>query len=73
MLAHSLTAIHGKESTLSIAIGKDRKGILSVIIYAIGVGLSFINPFLGFALYIVVAGIWFIPDKRIENKLTGST
>jgi uncharacterized membrane protein len=73
LLAHCLTNIHGKDSTLSIAIGKDRKGILSVIIYAIGIALSFINPFLGFALYIVVAGIWFIPDRRIEKKLQPDT
>jgi len=68
LLAHCLTASHGKDSTLAMAIGKDRKGILSIIIYAAGVALSFINPLLGLAMYIIVAGMWFIPDSRIEKK-----
>jgi len=69
LLAHSLAGLHGKDSTLAEAIGKDWKGILSVIIYAIGIGLSFINSWLGFAIYVVVAMIWFIPDKRIEKRM----
>ena len=70
-LAHCLADVHGKESTISTALGKDWKGKLSVIIYAIGIGLSFIDPWLGFGSYTLVAGIWFIPDRRIENKLKG--
>jgi len=70
LLAHSLASLHGKNSTLAEAIGKDRKGILSVIILAIGIGLSFINPLLGLLMYAVVAIIWFIPDTRIERKMT---
>jgi len=69
ILAHSLIGLHGKNSTLAEAFGRDWKGIASVIIYAIGIGLSFIKPWLGFATYALVAAIWFIPDKRIENKL----
>lgn len=69
ILAHSLIGLHGKNSTLAEAFGRDWKGISSVIIYAIGIGLSFIKPWLGFAMYVLVAAIWFIPDKRIENKL----
>ncbi|HMJ47209.1 MAG TPA: TMEM175 family protein [Ferruginibacter sp.] len=68
-LAHSLTNLHGKNSTLGIAIGKDRKGIISSILYVIGIALSFINPYLGFSVYTLVAAIWFIPDSRIEKKL----
>jgi uncharacterized membrane protein len=69
-LAHSLAVLHGKNSTLAEAIGKDRNRILSVIILAIGIGLSFINPLLGLLMYAVVAIIWFIPDTRIERKMT---
>ena len=72
LLAHCLAALHGKDSTLAVALGSDRKGILSVVIYAIGIGLSFINPWWGLALYFVVAAMWFIPDKRIESKLAGN-
>lgn len=69
MLAKCLITTHGKTSTLAIAINKDKKGKLSVIIYALGIGLSFINAWLGLAMYFIVAAMWFIPDKRIENTL----
>src|SRR5215213_1540203 len=68
-LAHCLTDIHGRDSTFAKALGKDRKGIASVIIYAIGIGLSFVHPLLGFSLYVLVAAIWFIPDKRFERRI----
>lgn len=69
LLAHCLADLHGKDSTIAKAIGKDRKGIISVVFYAIGIGLSFVNSWLGFAMYVLVAAIWFIPDRRIENNL----
>ena len=68
-LAHCLANIHGKDSTLAKALGKDWKGISSVLIYILGIGLSFIDPLLGLSAYILVAGMWFIPDRRIEKKL----
>ena len=67
ILAHALIRLT-ENSTLAIAVGKDQKGIISVIIYPIGIGLCFITPWLGFAMYVLVAAIWFIPDKRIEEK-----
>lgn len=69
LLAHALTSHHGKDSALAKALGSDLKGKISLIIYAAGIGLCFINPWFGFALYVVVAVIWFIPDKRIEDKI----
>ena len=70
ILAHSLTAIHGKESTLARAIGKDNKGIISVVLYITGIIVClFIHPWAGFSLYVIVAAIWFIPDRRIEKKI----
>lgn len=68
-LAHSLADIHGKDSTLAKALGKDWKGISSVIIYILGIGLAFVNSWLGFSMYVVVAIMWFIPDRRIEKNL----
>lgn len=68
-LAIALVHLHGKNSTLGIALGNDWKGKISLAIYAVGIGLSFINPWFGLTLYALVAGIWFIPDKRIENKI----
>jgi uncharacterized membrane protein len=69
-LAHCLTDLHGKDSDFTKALGNDRKGKLSVVIYAVGIGLAFINSYIGFALYILVAATWFIPDKRFEKKIT---
>jgi TMEM175 potassium channel family protein len=69
ILSHSLIDLHGKNSTIATAIGTDRKGKLSIIIYAIGIALCFLHPMLGFTLYVLVAAIWFIPDKRIEKKI----
>lgn len=69
LLAHCLASLHGKDSALAIALGKDRKGIISVIVYAIGIGLAFIQPWLGVACYFAVACMWFIPDSRIESKI----
>ncbi|MFN8244153.1 MAG: TMEM175 family protein [Ferruginibacter sp.] len=70
MLAHCLINIHGKESTIGRALGSDRKGVLSVLIYGLGIGLSFVHPWLGLGSYILVACIWFIPDRRIEKKIS---
>jgi uncharacterized membrane protein len=68
-LAHALARVHGKNSTIAKALGSDKKGIASVVLYAVGIALSFVNPWIGFAVYTVVAGLWFIPDTRIEKKL----
>ena len=71
ILAHSLVSIHGKESTLGLAIGRDRKGLLSVVIYLIAIGIAFVNAWISCGLYALVAAIWFIPDRRIEKRLNG--
>ena len=69
ILAHCLTNVHGKDSALAQALGKDRKGMISIILYALGIGFSFLNSWIGISLYVAVAVIWFIPDKRIEKKM----
>ncbi len=70
ILAQLLIQLHGKNSTLAVAVGKDKKGILSMVIYIAGIALSFINAWIGLSMYALVAAMWFIPDKRIEKKLT---
>jgi uncharacterized membrane protein len=69
LLARSLTAHHRENAALAAAIGKDRKGKLSIALYLAGIGLSLLHPWLGFAVYIGVAIIWLIPDRRIEKQL----
>ena len=69
VLARALAAHHGSDSKLAMALGKDIKGIASLVIYAAAIPLSFVNPWIAFALYVVVAIIWFIPDRRIERVI----
>jgi uncharacterized membrane protein len=69
ILARVLVAQHGKASPLARAIGRDYKGIASVVIYAAAIALSFWNPWVACALYVAVAIMWFIPDPRIEHVL----
>jgi uncharacterized membrane protein len=69
ILARSLVANHRENAALAAAIGKDRKGWMSICIYIAGIGLSLLQPWLGFALYIAVAIIWLIPDRRIEYRV----
>jgi uncharacterized membrane protein len=61
----------GPDSTLARAMARDWKGKLSVIVYAAAILLCFLNPWLGFGLYVIVAMMWFIPDRRIEKKIAG--
>jgi uncharacterized membrane protein len=69
ILAHRLIPLHGEESHLARALGRDIKGKLSVAIYAVAIPLSFVQPYLAIALYVVVAVIWLVPDRRIETVL----
>ena len=69
LLIIALIRHHGRNSVLAQAIGKDRKGNISTLIYATAIAVSFFSSKAGFALYVVVACIWFIPDKRIEKKI----
>ncbi len=68
-LARCLAAVNGKTSALATAFGKDWKGLISIGIYAVGIALSFVNPSAALALYVMVACIWVIPDRRIETML----
>ena len=69
ILSHFLIRIHGKNSALAIALGKDYKGILSVVLCVIGIVMSFILTWVALALYVAIAVIWFIPDRRIERRI----
>jgi uncharacterized membrane protein len=69
ILTQTLLAHHGRDSKIAMAIGKDFKGIISLVIYAVGIALAFVNSWLAFALYVLVAIIWLVPDRRIEKIL----
>jgi uncharacterized membrane protein len=69
ILARILANHCGKNSELAKALGKDWKGLASIVFYAVAIALAFINPLISCGLYVVVACMWFIPDPRIERTV----
>jgi uncharacterized membrane protein len=59
----------GEHSLLAQATGSDFKGRISIVIYASAIVVAFFNPCISFIMYVVVACIWFIPDRRIEKRV----
>jgi uncharacterized membrane protein len=68
MLLHG----EGAQSRLRAAIGSDIKGKISPFLYCAGIGLSFVDRWAGLALYVGVALIWLVPDRRVERHLTAT-
>ena len=68
-LQTAIISHHQDDFLLRKAIGKDLKGKISTALYILGLILSFVNPWLAIACYVIVAVIWIVPDKRIENIL----
>ena len=69
ILSRALVALHGNDSAIAVALGKDFKGKISIVIYMIAIPLSFFRSWMGCALYIMVAVMWLIPDRRIERTI----
>jgi uncharacterized membrane protein len=61
----------GSGSLVAAAVGRDLKGKVSPFFYAAGIGLCFVVPWVGVALYTVVALMWLVPDRRFERTLAG--
>jgi uncharacterized membrane protein len=69
ILAHSLIAVHGSDSPLAKALGRDFKSKTSLILYTIAIPVAFIFTWLALILLVAVAVIWFIPDRRVEKTI----
>ncbi len=69
LLQRPIIAAEGHESVLARALGRDVKGKASMALYATAVGLAFVDPWLSFGIYALVAAIWLVPDRRIERNL----
>jgi uncharacterized membrane protein len=69
ILQRVLLRIEGPESPLAQATGTDIKGKASLVIYIVGIGLSFLDRWIGLAAYVVVAFVWLVPDRRVERRL----
>ena len=69
ILFRVLVALHGKDSVLGTALGRDFKGKVSLGIYLVAIPLALVNSWLACALYVLVAVMWLIPDRRIEKTM----
>lgn len=72
ILQRAIVALHGDDSTLAKAIGRDRKGRISPLLYVVGIVAAYFVPTAGCAVYAFVALMWLIPDRRIEHALATS-
>ena len=72
ILMTMLVRHEGPDSAFAQAMGRDRKGKASLAIYLVAIALAFFQPIASVALYVLVAMIWFVPDRRIERALKGS-
>lgn len=69
ILTFALLSIHSPDSVLAKALGRDFKGKISMVIYLVAIPLAFVKPWLAYAIYMLVAVMWLVPDRRIERKV----
>ena len=67
ILVRALIRANGRDSAIAGAIGSDVKGYASLVLYAAGVALAFVSPWISYALYATVALTWFVPDRRFTR------
>jgi uncharacterized membrane protein len=68
ILVRVIIAVNGSTSAIATAIGSDVKGNASIVLYALAIGLAFMSPYIAYALYVTVAVIWIIPDRRLFGQ-----
>jgi uncharacterized membrane protein len=69
MFEKAIIAFNGPDSKLAAAIGTEWKGLLSLGLYLVGIAVAFVSPALAIAIYVAVALLWFLPDRRIERVI----
>jgi uncharacterized membrane protein len=69
LLQRTIIKTHGVRSTLAKALGQDIKGKISPALYALAILVAFVNPWISNAIYVLVAFLWLVPDRRIEKLL----
>ena len=70
ILTRTLISLHGSESVLATAVGSDVKGLISLSLYTAAIPLAFVAPWISGSLYVCVAVMWLVPDRRIENTIS---
>jgi uncharacterized membrane protein len=73
ILQQTIIRSQGEHSVLAHAVGEDRKGKISPVFYATAIPLAFVHPAISGALYVFVALMWLVPDRRIERVVGGET
>ena len=73
ILAHLIVAREGPQSVIARAFGADVKGKISPVVYLIAIPAAFIHPATAGALYVLMALVWLVPDRRIERSLATHT
>ena len=68
-LQRAIVAVDGASSPLATAVGAERKGLVSRLIYMVAIAAAFVRPWIAWSLYVAVALLWFVPDRRIERVL----
>ncbi len=71
ILQRTILTTPGQNPALAAAIGQDLKGKLCPCLYALAIGFAFVHPWVADVLYVAVALMWLIPDRRIERAITG--
>ncbi|CAN7604276.1 TMEM175 family protein [Mesorhizobium caraganae] len=69
ILVSKLRPLHGSDAAFTKAVGNDRKGKISLVCYIAAVLLTFVNQWIGVAIYFLVAAVWFVPDTRFSRVL----
>jgi uncharacterized membrane protein len=67
ILVRTIIRVNGRDSAVGVAVGSDLKGNVSVTLYAAGVGLAWVSPWIAYGLYLAVAVVWFVPDRRFAR------
>jgi len=70
ILTRTIVSFLGPHSAIATAVGKDVKGLVSVLLYAAAIPLAFVSRWIADAIYVLVVLMWLVPDRRIESRLT---
>jgi uncharacterized membrane protein len=68
ILTRAIIRADGSDSPVAAAIGRDVKGHASLVLYAAATGLAFVSPVISYALFVAVAVMWFVPDRRLSRR-----
>ncbi len=73
ILVRLIVRANGTGSQVAAAIGSDRKGRLSELVYVVAIGVAFWSPYASYAAFVIVSCIWFVPDRRLSGRQDAPT